>query len=75
MIFKLKREEAGLTQMDMAKRCGVTKQFINAIEKGKSSCPLEIKIAYLELNPTEKDNIIIEYLKKESNDARKRKRL
>lgn len=65
MILKLKREEVGLTQTQMAKRCGVSKQFINRIENGKARCPLKIKIAYLELNPTEKDLIIIEYLKKE----------
>ena len=47
MIFKLKRKEMGLTQEDMAKRCGVTKQFINAIEGGKAHCPLRIKLEYL----------------------------
>lgn len=65
MIFKLKRKEKGLTQKDMADICGVSKQFISAIEKGKAHCPLRIKIKYLELNPTEKDLIIIEYLKGE----------
>ena len=65
MIFKLKRKEMGLTQKDMAKRCGVTKQFINAIEGGKAHCPLRIKLEYLKLNPSKNDLIIIEYLKEE----------
>ena len=65
MIFKLKRKEKGLTQKDMADICGVSKQFISAIEKGKVHCPIRIKLEYLKLNPTEKDLIIIEYLKGE----------
>lgn len=71
MIFKLKREEVGLTQADMAKKCNVSRQFISAIETGKKPCPLEIKIAYLELNPSENDKIIIDYLKKENKNGRK----
>ena len=71
MIFKLRREEVGLSQSCMAKRCGVSRQFINAIENGRNHCPLEIKIAYLELNPSENDKIIIDYLKKENKNGRK----
>lgn len=71
MIFKLKREEVGLTQANMAKKCNVSRQFISAIETGKKSCPLEIKIAYLELNPSKNDKIIIDYLKKENKNGRK----
>lgn len=65
MIFKLKRKEVGLTQEGMAKKCGVTKQFISMIEKGKAPCPLHIKLEYLKLNPTKNDKIIIEFLEKE----------
>lgn len=72
MIFKLKREEAGLSQSDMAKRCGVSRQFINAIENGRDACPLEIKIAYLQLNPSENDKIIIKYLVEENKNGRKK---
>ena len=42
MIFKLRREEVGLSQSDMAKRCGVSRQFINAIENGRNAIGIEL---------------------------------
>lgn len=34
-IIKEKRKEKGLSQMELAKRCGVSRQTINAIENDK----------------------------------------
>lgn len=65
MIFKMKRNEVGISQSDMARRCGVSRQFICMIEAGKCPCPLSIKIEYLKLNPSPKDLIIIDYLQQE----------
>ncbi|WP_424937173.1 MULTISPECIES: helix-turn-helix transcriptional regulator [Bacteria] len=36
------REEAGMTQADLARRIGVTRQTMNAIEQGKYSPTLEL---------------------------------
>jgi len=36
------REEAGMTQADLARRIGVTRQTLNAIEQGKYSPTLEL---------------------------------
>ena len=33
--IKTRRKELGLSQEELAKRCGVTRQTINAIEKGE----------------------------------------
>ncbi len=34
-IIKTRRKELGLSQEELAKRCGVTRQTINAIENNK----------------------------------------
>ena len=34
-IIKIKRKELGLSQEELAKKCGVTRQTINAIENDK----------------------------------------
>lgn len=36
------REDAGMTQADLARRVGVTRQTLNAIEQGKYSPTLEL---------------------------------
>ena len=40
IIFRL-RHNKKLSQVDLAKRCGVTQQFINRIEKGKVRMSVE----------------------------------
>lgn len=34
-IIRIKRKELGLSQEELAKKCGVTRQTINAIENNK----------------------------------------
>lgn len=34
-IIKIKRKELGLSQDELAKRCGVSRQTVNAIENNK----------------------------------------
>ena len=52
-IIKDKRKEIGLSQEELAKRCGVTRQTINAIENNKydPTLTLAFKLAK-ELNIT-----------------------
>lgn len=40
--IRLRREEAGVTQADLARRIGVTRQTLIAIEQGKYSPTLEL---------------------------------
>lgn len=40
--IRLRREEAGITQADLAGRIGVTRQTLIAIEQGKYSPTLEL---------------------------------
>lgn len=41
-MIRARREEAGMTQADLAARIGVTRQTLIAIEQGKYSPTLEI---------------------------------
>ena len=47
--IKVLRAEHDLTQQDLARKIGVSRQTINAIEKGKfdPSLPLAFKLAHL----------------------------
>jgi putative transcriptional regulator len=53
--IKVERAEHNLTQADLAKKIGVSRQSINAIEKGKfvPSAVLALKIARLFKKPVE----------------------
>ena len=45
--IRSRRQAAGLSQQELARRCGLTRQAINAIETGRydPSLPLAFKIA------------------------------
>lgn len=57
------RKKAGLSQNDVAKQFGVSKQYIHIIEMGKYTMPIKYQIYYLSLRNSDEDKIIIEYLK------------
>lgn len=63
------RKKAGLTQNDVAKQFGVSKQYIWNLENGVTSMPKKYQIFYLSLRGTDKDKMVIEYLK-ELNDKK-----
>ncbi len=44
-IMKRKREERGLTQVDLAQRIGTTQQNINSYETGYKIPPLRVVVA------------------------------
>ena len=44
-IMKRKREERGLTQVDLAQRIGTTQQNINSYETGYKLPPLRVVVA------------------------------
>ena len=46
-IIREKRKELGLSQEELAKRCGVSRQTVNAIENNKydPSLPLAMRLA------------------------------
>lgn len=58
------REQLGLTQDDLAKRLGVTRQTVNAIENDKynPTLPLAFKLARLFGQPVE---VIFQYAQEE----------
>lgn len=61
-IIKDKRKEIGLSQEELAKRCGVTRQTINAIENNKydPTLTLAFKLAK-ELNITVDELFIYDF--------------
>ena len=61
-IIKDKRKEIGLSQEELAKRCGVTRQTINAIENNKydPTLTLACKLAK-ELNITVDELFIYDF--------------
>ena len=46
-IIREKRKELGLSQEELAKRCGVSRQTVNAIENNKYDLPLTILLIML----------------------------
>lgn len=61
------RKKSGLTQNDIAKQFGVSKQYIWNLENGVTSMPKKYQIFYLSLRGTDKDKMVIEYLKELEN--------
>jgi len=57
------RKKAGLTQNDVAKQFGVSKQYIWNLENGITSMPKKYQIFYLSLRNSDSDKMVIEYLK------------
>lgn len=57
------RKKVGLTQNDVAKQFGVSKQYIWNLENGITSMPKKYQIFYLSLRNSDSDKMIIEYLK------------
>lgn len=57
------RKNVGLSQSDIAKQFGVSRQYIHRIEMGKYIMPIKYQIYYLSLRNSDEDKIIIEYLK------------
>lgn len=57
------RMASGKTQVDVACDLGLSKQAINAFEKGRSPMPTKVQIYYLGLRNSKTDKIIIDYLR------------
>lgn len=82
--LKTRREELGLSQSDVGKRCGMSRSVVSRIENGESSpvfrtlrrivraLDLEIELVDIALSPIEQD---IEYLRSLSADQLERELL
>lgn len=57
------RVEKGISRKDFSKSVGCAVSSIWHFEKGDRPMPVRLQIEYLKLRNTEKDKIVIEYLK------------
>lgn len=64
------RKKAGLSQIDVARQFGVSKQYIWNLENGVTSMPKKYQIFYLSLRGSDSDQVIIEYLKELNNKSK-----
>lgn len=57
------RENAGLSQSEIARQFNVRRQYIFQLENGECKMPIKYQIYYLSLRNSDEDKIIIKYLK------------
>lgn len=64
------RESAKVTQQEMADECGLSKNYISALERGVNKCNVQTLIGYCrKLNVTPNELLGIETLEKEKSDV------